>query len=81
MDTFQTAGGEWADPTTASGLINSVSREQLDRNFQFSLDELSRTIPKDKIYLLQVSDAYRPKNPIARGLDINETAPRGKWNH
>jgi hypothetical protein len=45
LDTFQTAGGEWADPRTSSGLLEDVGKEELERRFNESLDELARTIP------------------------------------
>lgn len=58
LDTFQTAGGEWGDPTTESGIIESgVGREALEKRFQSSLEELGRSIPPEKIFFLQISDA------------------------
>ena len=79
LDTFQTAGGEWADPTTESGLIENVgSREELEKRFQGSLRDLSATVPADKIYILQISDAYKtrlPSTPNSSGL-----RPRGQWS-
>ena len=81
LDTFQTGGGEWADPTTQSGLIESVeSREVLDKRFQNSLENLSRSIPADKIYILQISDAYKPKEPLEPQPDENGLRPRGRWS-
>jgi len=52
LDTFQTAGGEWGDPTTASSLRKDVPRDQLEKRFKQSLEDLSATAPEDKIYLL-----------------------------
>lgn len=80
LDTFQTAGAEWGDPTTASGLIEEVPKEELDKRFAASMDELSRTIPPEKIYLLQISDAYKPVQPLERKV-INGLRPRGRWSH
>ena len=81
LDTFQTAGGEWADPTTASGLIESQgSREELEEKFQKSLEALAATIPAEKIYILQISDAYKPKKPIAAKQDEQGLRPRGQWS-
>ncbi|KAI9745730.1 MAG: hypothetical protein M1818_001266 [Claussenomyces sp. TS43310] len=78
LDTFQTAGGEWADPTTKSGLIETYSsKEELERKFHDSLAELARTVPKDKIYLLQISDAYRPIEPLEKS---GVQRPRGRWS-
>ena len=84
LDTFQTAGSEWADPTTSSGLIesrngNPISKETLDREFNASMDELSATIPADKIYLLQISDAYKPITPLENKL-VGDIWPRARWS-
>jgi len=82
LDTFQTAGSEYADPTTKSGLIESAgSKAELERRFRGSLEELSRTVPKEKIYLLQISDAYKLKTPLADEEDENKLRPRGQWSH
>lgn len=81
LDTFQTAGGEWGDPTTESGLIEDVPLDQLKRNFAESMKELAATIPPEKIYLLQISDAYKPvPRPIER-KDKGGLRPRGQWSH
>jgi hypothetical protein len=82
LDTFQTAGGEWGDPTTASGLVeDDGSREDLERRFKNSLEELAMTVPKQKIYLLQISDAYKLKTPLAYTEDESGLRPRGQWIH
>jgi sugar phosphate isomerase/epimerase len=80
LDTFQIAGGEWADPTTESGLIEGLSKSDLESKFQQSLDKLGRTIPKDKIYLLQISDAYRVSPPLTNAEE-DGLRPRGRWSH
>ncbi|KAI0615429.1 3-dehydroshikimate dehydratase [Pyrenophora tritici-repentis] len=81
LDTFQTAGGEWGDPRTASGLREDVSKDELDKRFQKSLEELSTTIPKEKIYLLQISDAYKVPQPFDVERDDAGLLPRGRWSH
>ncbi|KAF2854787.1 xylose isomerase-like protein [Plenodomus tracheiphilus IPT5] len=81
LDTFQTAGGEWADPRTPSGLLEDVSSSELSASFQKSLDDLSATIPKDKIYLLQISDAYKVPQPLKDERDDSGLLPRGRWSH
>ncbi|KAJ4301127.1 hypothetical protein N0V90_003217 [Kalmusia sp. IMI 367209] len=81
LDTFQTAGGEWADPTTESGLLEDVSKIELIHRFQASLDDLTKTIPKEKIYLLQVSDAYMVPEPLSVEADEQGLRPRGRWSH
>ena len=81
LDTFQTAGGEWADPTTQSGILEDVSKDKLETRFQRSLDDLSKTIPKDKIYLLQISDGYKVPSPLDPNPDQSGLNPRGRWSH
>lgn len=80
LDTFQTVGSEWADPTEGSGLIEEVPYDVLQMNFSTSMDELTRTVPPEKIYLLQISDAYKVslslKNETIEGLRL-----RGRWSH
>jgi sugar phosphate isomerase/epimerase len=80
LDTFQSAGYEWADPTTESGLVDKP-KDQLKRDWQESLDDLSRTVPADKIFFLQISDAYKPKQPFSNDVDESGTRPRGRWSH
>ncbi|KAL4804315.1 xylose isomerase-like protein [Aspergillus unguis] len=92
LDTFQSAGGEWGDPTAASGRIGNVEpgskeEKELSDRFQKSMDELSRTVPAEKIYLLQISDAYIPldkpggKPSPFKAEVVDGTAPRGRWSH
>jgi len=45
------------------------------------MDDLSTTIPSDKIYLLQISDAYKPKQRIKNEADESGLRPRGQWSH
>lgn len=45
------------------------------------MEELSRTIPKEKIYLLQISDAYKPSTPLENKDDELGLRPRGRWSH
>jgi len=80
LDTFQTGGKEWADPTTASGLVDKPD-QQREKDFAESLDKLSKTVPGDKIYFLQISDAYKMKEPLSKDVDESGTRPRGRWSH
>ncbi|KAL9024774.1 MAG: hypothetical protein Q9196_006268 [Gyalolechia fulgens] len=81
LDTYQTAGGEWADPTTDSGLIEREGgKEALQRQFQTSLEIMARTIPKEKIYILQISDAYKPRTPLDPNPDKDGLRPRARWS-
>ncbi|KAL2129431.1 hypothetical protein VTI74DRAFT_7805 [Chaetomium olivicolor] len=84
LDTFQTAGGEWGDPTTKSGRIEDggVSQEDLSKAYAASLDELARTVPADKIYFVQISDAYRADPPLDTATEPKSNLrPRGRWSH
>jgi hypothetical protein len=92
LDTFQIAGAEWADPCTSSGMIEDRGLQQkLEMNFAASLIELANTVPAEKIYLLQISDAYKlsvPMKPDAeneKGELIGQSGEglraRGRWSH
>ncbi|KAL7621003.1 hypothetical protein AAE478_008315 [Parahypoxylon ruwenzoriense] len=83
LDTFQSAGGEWADPRTRSGLVEDggVAREEVRERWERSLEELSRTVPPDKIYLLQISDAYKMDPPLSAEADEQGRRPRSRWSH
>lgn len=81
LDTFQTVGSEYADPTTKSGLIEDTGiQQQLENNFRSSLARLASTVPKEKIYLLQISDAYKPPTPLEKG-EVGGLRARGRWSH
>ncbi|GAM89213.1 hypothetical protein ANO11243_072500 [Dothideomycetidae sp. 11243] len=77
LDTFQTAGGEWADPSTESGKLED---EDMEKRFAASMESLAKTIPADKIYLLQISDAYKLEEPITTNAE-DGLRPRGRWSH
>lgn len=81
LDTFQAAGAEFADPTTPSGLIESVDRGTLETSWQKSLAELAATVPADKIFLLQISDAYKMSPPLEATFDADGQPPRARWSH
>lgn len=77
LDTFQTAGGEWGDPTTADGVVGG---EEVRKRYGSSLEELARTVPAEKIFLLQVSDAYKPPSPFEDAV-VDGARPRARWSH
>ena len=83
LDTFQTAGSEWADPTTASGLIEEpgLSTTELDSRFKKSLQELSKSVPPEMIYFFQISDAYKMEPPMENKVDESGLRPKGRWSH
>lgn len=80
LDTFQTAGGEYGDPTTKSGIIESKLKEQVEKDYQASVAGMAK-LPKDEIYLLQISDAYKPPMPLQATPDESGLRPRGQWSH
>ena len=81
LDTFQSAGGEWGDPTTSSGMVqDGRSPEKVERDWKKSCARLSATIPADKIFFLQISDAYKPKEPFSKEADENGMRPRARWS-
>ncbi|SPO06883.1 related to dehydroshikimate dehydratase [Cephalotrichum gorgonifer] len=83
LNTFQTAGSEWADPTTESGHIESggISKAELDKRFRTSLQELTSTIPRDKIFNFRISDAYRMSPPLKNEQATTGVRPRAEWSH
>ncbi|KAK3985100.1 xylose isomerase-like protein [Cladorrhinum sp. PSN332] len=91
LDTFQTAGGEWGDPTTESGRIEMLSGdeqrgvvvtpENLGARYKGSLEDLARTVPSDKIYFLQISDGYKINSPPLSDKEEGGLRPRGRWSH
>ncbi|KAI4865196.1 xylose isomerase-like protein [Hypoxylon rubiginosum] len=81
LDTFQSGGGEWADPTTKSGLVEGLSRDELEARWKQSLAELSRVVPPEKIYLLQISDAYKMEPPLEAKTNDEGLRSRGQWSH
>ena len=82
LDTFQSAGGEWADPTTKTGLVeDSGDKQNIEQRWKSSIKEMAATIPAEKIFLLQISDAYKMDPPIPDKVDDSGTRPRGQWSH
>ncbi|KAK1149182.1 hypothetical protein N8T08_006402 [Aspergillus melleus] len=80
LDTFQTAGSEWADPTTESGRMEDYPVGLMNQRLEQSLAELAREVPPEKIYLLQVSDAYKPTTPL-EAERVDGMWPRARWSH
>jgi sugar phosphate isomerase/epimerase len=48
-------------------------------NFKFSLVTLTREISPEKIYALQISDAYRPPAPLSEEI-VDGLRPRARWS-
>jgi len=77
LDTFQSAGGEFGDPSTKSGYLEEFHSAELGSRWRHSLTELEHTVPADKIFLLQISDAYKMEPPLQ---ETKERA-RSVWSH
>lgn len=82
LDTFQSAGGEWADPGSESGRIEDegISQADLESKWEESLRELGRTVPGDRIFLLQISDGYKPTTDLKREAREKGMRVRGQWS-
>lgn len=82
LDTFQSAGGEWADPRTKSGLLDDeIDPKEIQERWEKSIKEMVATVPGEKIFLLQISDAYKMETPIENKNDESGLRPRGQWSH
>lgn len=80
LDTFQSAGGEWGDPTTQSGVLeDGRNAEEVTKLWRASCQRLSEEVPAEKIFLLQISDAYKPREAFKKE-DVDELRPRGRWS-
>ncbi|KAH8671648.1 3-dehydroshikimate dehydratase [Xylariales sp. PMI_506] len=78
FDTFMEPGRQWADPRTESGL-QDMSREALDAKWKQSMAELAATVPGDKIFVLQISDAYKLKAPLEDKVNEQGQPPILQW--
>ncbi|KAI0204063.1 3-dehydroshikimate dehydratase [Astrocystis sublimbata] len=81
LDTFQSAGGEWADPRSETGFLNGKTEKEIQGLWSESLAELAKTVPPEKIFLLQISDAYKMDPPLDMEPDEDGLRPRGRWSH
>jgi sugar phosphate isomerase/epimerase len=80
LDTFQITASEYADPTTANGLHGGIPPGELGKNFGDSLYEMATTVPAEKVYLLQISDAWRPKVPLSAEMDVKDVKLKKWWS-
>jgi sugar phosphate isomerase/epimerase len=51
------------------------------RAFISAFKKPSDTVPKKKVYLLQISDAYKMDPPFSPEPDERGLRPRGRWSH
>ena len=62
LDTFNIAGAIYADPERPGGrAIDS------DRAVTQSMERLVSTVPRDKVFLVQLADAEKLQNPLVQG--------------
>lgn len=80
LDTFQITAAEYADPTTDNGLHGGIPPEELGKNFGDSLYEMATTIPAKKVFLLQISDAWRPKLPLSAEMNVKDQKLKSVWS-
>ena len=72
-------------------MIERCLQQKLEMNFASSLLELTKMIPKEKIYLLQISHAYKLSVPMKADVENengevfwqgeNGLRARGRWSH
>lgn len=53
----------------------------MHRRWIASCEELTKTVPPEKIFFLQISDAYRVAPPLQNKPDESGLRPRGQWSH
>lgn len=58
-----------------------MSVAELRSRFNKSLQELSKTVPREMIYFFQISDAYKMEPPMDKDVDESGLRPRGRWSH
>ncbi|KAK8131363.1 3-dehydroshikimate dehydratase [Apiospora sp. TS-2023a] len=66
LDTFNTAGAVFADPTTKTGMVHD-SVEAAHSNMRASLHRLATELDLSKLYVVQVADGERLAEPLRPG--------------
>lgn len=80
LDTFQIASSEYGDPTTPHGLIPDQGfQHKLEMNFKSTLVTLALEVPAEKIFALEISDAYKPPAPMKEEA-VDGLSPRARWS-
>jgi sugar phosphate isomerase/epimerase len=62
-------------------LVEVNQQEGIDHRWKPSCELLSKTIPPDRIFFLQISDAYKMDPPLKNEPDESGLRPRGQWSH
>ncbi|EEY16552.1 3-dehydroshikimate dehydratase [Verticillium alfalfae VaMs.102] len=58
-----------------------VGPDELRERYRASWAELAKTVPPEKVFFLQISDAYLMGPPLKDSSDESGTRPRGRWSH
>lgn len=62
LDTFNIAGGAWADPSVPGGRLPDA-----DERLRQSLEQMKKTVDVEKVFYVQVVDAELMEEPIVPG--------------
>ncbi|KAI8974874.1 xylose isomerase-like protein [Trametes punicea] len=83
LDTFQICARAYADPTSPNGLQQDPPAGSADAQLTVSLKALSKTIPPEKIFYLQISDGSRKVTPDALRKSAQEQgiSPLYAWSN
>lgn len=81
LDSFQTCGGEFGDPTTSSGTIATASAEVLQTRFEESLEAQVADVQPERIFILQISGAYQMDPPLENRPGENGLRSKGRRSH
>ncbi|KAF9062983.1 xylose isomerase-like protein [Rhodocollybia butyracea] len=73
LDSFNTLGNQYADP----GQPSTIRKGQTLANMLSNLEEMSLTVPAEKIFFYQVADAIRPADICH---DDSDMPGRMKWS-
>lgn len=77
LDTFNIAGGIYADPAAADGKVATANV-----NLASSLARLKRLVPREKVFFVQVVDGERMKRPLTpeHPWHVEGQPPRMSWS-
>ncbi|KAG8631961.1 hypothetical protein KVT40_001101 [Elsinoe batatas] len=77
LDTFNIAGGVWADPESSTGRVPDA-----DDLLAHSLHRMAQSIDLAKIFYIQVVDAERLESPLVQGHPyyVEEQPSRMSWS-
>lgn len=80
LDTFHLCGGEWADPASDTGTVDSDATKA----FAESMRKMVRTVDVNKVFYIQVADAQRSTPPMRADTGnhwwVDGQPPRMTWS-